>query len=69
MAKTFTVTFDHGGDILQVVDADGQTIPFSQFVPISDSPIPDVQGMTITEVYITASGCTIHQKCRKVKVC
>jgi hypothetical protein len=69
MPNTFTVQFDDAGKIIQVTDAKGQVIPYTKFIELKDSPIPEVNGMTITEIYLTPTGCYIHHACRQVKVC
>ena len=69
MADTFTVEFDKSGNIVKVVDTDGNTTFYKDFVPIAKSPIPDILGVTITEVYHSSSSCYIHHGCQRVKVC
>jgi hypothetical protein len=69
MADTFTVEFDKGGNIVKVVDTEGKTTFYKDFVPLADNPIPDLRGVTITEVCLSSTSCYIHQGCHRVKVC
>jgi len=69
MADTFTVVFDRSGNIVSVVDTEGKTTAYKDFVELASDPFPDLSRVTVTEVCVTSTGCYIHQNCRKVKVC
>jgi hypothetical protein len=69
MAGTsFKVEYDTNGNIIEVVDVDGKTIPWGQSSEISKEPLKYVSAVTFTMVYV-ANSCYVYQNGRKVKVC
>jgi hypothetical protein len=65
---TFKVEYDTSGNIIQVEDINGNTIPFAKSSELSKEPLINVQAVTFTMVYV-ANSCYVYQNGRKVKVC
>ena len=65
---TFKVEYDTSGNIIQVEDINGNTIPFAKSSEISKDPLFNVQAVTFTMVYV-ANSCYVYQNGRKVRVC
>jgi hypothetical protein len=68
MADTFTVEFDKSGNIVKVVDINGKTTFYKDFLPLSGNAITNMQAVTTTQVFV-ANSCYIYQNGRLVKVC